>query len=91
MPTPGTSQGAEYHPVIVNPSGIPEGYAPVTEESKTFAAAPQPVQAYALQTGHDPHYHPKSYPPQPQGHDMGRLEALVAVATSENRAAEHRS
>ncbi|KYG43430.1 hypothetical protein M433DRAFT_71676 [Acidomyces richmondensis BFW] len=78
VPTPGTSQGAEYHPVIVNPSGIPEGYAP-------------PVQAYALQTGHDPHYHPKSYPPQPQGHDMGRLEALVAVATSENRAAEHRS
>jgi len=110
VPTPGTSQGTEYHPIIVNPSGIPEGYAPVTEEQKvhrsehepkpfradsafqqTYAAAPQPVQAYALQTGHDPRYPPKTYPPQPQNHDMGRLEALVAVATSENRAVEHRS
>ena len=46
----------------------------------------QPPQTYALQAGHDPRL-AANYT-QPPSNDMGRLEALVAVATSENRAAE---
>ena len=41
-------------------------------------------QTYALQTGHDPRL--STNYPAPVNNDMGRLEALVAVATSENRA-----
>jgi len=109
VPTPGTSQSVEYHPVIINPNGVPEAYPPsgaMTEEQKVRYAQtkPEPVRAdsgfqsyaqappqhtYAMQAGHDPRY-PPSYG-QPQGNDMGRLEALVAVATSEGRAAERRS
>ncbi|KAF2772554.1 hypothetical protein EJ03DRAFT_266546 [Teratosphaeria nubilosa] len=101
VPTPSTSQGTEYHPAIVNPSGvaIPEGYAPVsgvTEEQRpmradsgihTFRVDPAPAQqqTYALQAG-------QGYPhaQSAAGNDMGRLEALVAVATSEGRAVENR-
>lgn len=39
VPTPGTSQGAEFHPVIVNLSGNPETYpsgAGMTEEQKVI-------------------------------------------------------
>ncbi|PNS14321.1 hypothetical protein CAC42_6834 [Sphaceloma murrayae] len=40
--------------------------------------------AYILHSGHDGRA-PPPFAPQPRpGHDMGRLEALVAVATSEN-------
>lgn len=46
----------------------------------------QPPQMYALQAGHDPRFAAEYS--QPASNDMGRLEALVAVATSENRAAE---
>lgn len=46
----------------------------------------QPPQTYALQAGHDPHF-AANYAQQ-SNNDMGRLEALVAVATSENRAVE---
>lgn len=46
----------------------------------------QPPQTYALQAGHDPRL-AANFAQQPNN-DMGRLEALVAVATSENRAAE---
>ena len=59
---------------------IPEGVA---------GASQSPHQTYALQAGHDPRF-AANYP-QPGNNDMGRLEALVAVATSENRAAEQRS
>jgi hypothetical protein len=45
-----------------------------------------PSQTYALQTGHEPRF-ATNYNQQPNN-DMGRLEALVAVATSENRAVE---
>ena len=51
-------------------------------------AQPPPPQTYALQAGHDPRYPPNQQ--QQHGNDMGRLEALVAVATSEGRATEHR-
>lgn len=54
------------------------------------AAGPPPPQTYALQAGHDPRY-VTPYATQPRSNDMGRLEALVAVATSETRAVEHRS
>jgi len=88
VPTPGTAQGIEYHPVIVNPNGAVEAYpggAVVTEEQKSYMQS-QPQQTYALQTGHDPRF-ATNYSQQPNN-DMHRLEALVAVATSENRAVE---
>ena len=63
---------------------------------QSYAPAPQYVQAaqqhtYALQAGHDPRF-AAGYMQAPNQHanDMGRLEALVAVATSENRAVENR-
>lgn len=109
VPTPGTSQGIEYHPVIVNPNGAHESFpqgAVMTEEQKVYYANGnkpeplradsgyqsfinhhgQPEQTYALQSGHDPRF-AANYT-QPPNNDMGRLEALVAVATSENRAVE---
>ncbi|KAK4545083.1 hypothetical protein LTR36_003634 [Oleoguttula mirabilis] len=108
VPTPSTSQGTEYHPIIVNPNGVVETYPSggvMTQEQKVpHAHNPEPVRAdsalqsyhqppsqhtYALQAGHDPRY-PPNYQ-HSANNDMGRLEALVAVATSENRAVEHRS
>ena len=107
VPTPGTGQGTEYNPVIVNANGAPEPYphgAMMTDEQKAYhmnqhSTEPvrtdsgyqsyirdQPPQTYALQTGHDPRF-AANYSQQPNN-DMGRLEALVAVATSENRAVE---
>ncbi|KAK1090958.1 Up in starvation, partial [Friedmanniomyces endolithicus] len=50
----------------------------------------QQYHSYALQTGHDPRY-TANFNHQAQSHDMGRLEALVAVATSEGAAVENRS
>ncbi|CAK1367499.1 unnamed protein product [Cercospora beticola] len=50
----------------------------------------QPHQTYALQSGHDPRFAQQQYAPQPNN-DMSKLDALVAVATSEGtRATEHR-
>ena len=115
VPTPSTSQGTEYQPVIIGPNGVPEGYGPpggmvMMEEQQQHKvhralarkpeqvradsgfqsyAQPPPPQAYALQAGHDPRYM-QGYA-QPPNHDMGRLEALVAVATSEGAAVENRS
>ncbi|TKA23601.1 hypothetical protein B0A50_07435 [Salinomyces thailandicus] len=106
VPTPSTSQGTEFHPVIINAHGVPEAYPPgamVTEDQKVLhshqksgpARADSGFQSYvqaptyALQAGHDPRY-PPNYQ-QAQNPDMGRLEALVAVATSEGRATENRS
>jgi C2H2 transcription facotor len=48
----------------------------------------QPGQTYTLQTGHDPRFAANANFTQPANNDMHRLEALVAVATSENRAVE---
>lgn len=170
VPTPGTSQGTEYHPVIVHANGLQEAYPPggvlpeehaqhqhqqlqQQQQHKVPYSADKPVEpiradsgfqsyqyvqpappthgppyhhhemqpayqqqqqppqqpppppshhTYALQTGHDPsarfypppanpeyqHQHPKPQHQQDRnpGNDMGRLEALVAVATSEGRA-----
>lgn len=56
---------------------------------------PHPAQqaTYVMQSGHDPQQMQHAYVQAPPraSNDMGRLEALVAVATSENRAVEHRS
>ena len=71
---------------------MPEAYRQPQYEHPpaTGYAQTQPApHTYALQTGHDPRY--TSQYAQPASHDMGRLEALVAVATSEGRAVEHRS
>ena len=65
---------------------------------QSFAPTAGHVQAaqqhtYALQAGHDPRF-AAGYiqAPNPEArNDMGRLEALVAVATSENRAVENRN
>ncbi|KAI7121806.1 hypothetical protein KC324_g18254 [Hortaea werneckii] len=166
VPTPGTSQGTEYHPVIVHANGLQEAYPPggvlpeehaqhqhqqlqQQQQHKVPYSANKPVEpiradsgfqsyhypqpaappthgppyhhhevqpvyqqqppqqppappshhTYALQAGHDPSsrfYPPSANPeyqhrnPQQQdrtpANDMGRLEALVAVATSEGRA-----
>ena len=61
---------------------------------QSFAQPPlqQQQHTYALQAGHDPRYPPHQQYQQSAGNnDMGRLEALVAVATSETRATEHGS
>lgn len=98
-PTPSMSQGPEYNPIIVNPAGPSEAYAPghvVTDESKivgradsgyqTYTHPPgQPPQTYALQAGHEGRFGPSNYGQPNNG--LAKLEALVAVATSE----EHRS
>lgn len=59
---------------------------PLTLSQSYMRNVAQPQQTYALQAGHDPRL-AVNYA-QPPSNDMGRLEALVAVATSENRAAE---
>lgn len=97
-PTPSMSQGPEYNPIIVNPAGPSEALPPshvVTDESKisradsgyhNYAHPPgQPPQTYALQAGHEGRFGPSNYGQPSNG--MAKLEALVAVATSE----EHRS
>ncbi|KAF2724379.1 hypothetical protein K431DRAFT_218359 [Polychaeton citri CBS 116435] len=99
IPTPSTSQGSEYHPLIVNTNGMveapPPGQVVIDDQGKSYVYAQnQPTQTYALQVGHDPHArHQQQYTvpstSPPTSNDMGRLEALVAVATSENRAVEH--
>lgn len=105
-PTPSTSQGTEYLPVIVNPNGnqdmLPPG-AVLTEEQKVYYAShskPEPARAdsgfhpyapqyaYAVQAGHEPRFSTTYV--QPQRNNMSKLEALVAVATSEGRAVEQR-
>ena len=107
VPTPSTSQGNEYHPVIINPNGTAEAYPQgtvVTDDQKVYYGTQQkpvplradsgyqtflhgqPAQTYTLQSGHDPRF-ATTYS-QSSSNDMGRLEALVAVATSENRAVE---
>ncbi|KAK4498034.1 hypothetical protein PRZ48_010690 [Zasmidium cellare] len=86
----------------------PPGTAMTTDEQKVYhqsadhgradsgyqtymQAQNQPPQTYALQSGHDPRFAQANYSQAPHN-DMAKLEALVAVATSEgNRAAEHRS
>ncbi|KAK5168890.1 Up in starvation [Saxophila tyrrhenica] len=87
VPTPGTSQNAEYHPVIVGSNVPSEAYSQTgpgaTDEQKAY---PRDPQAYPMHTGRDPRLN-MTYQ-QPPNNDMGRLEALVAVATSENRAVE---
>jgi hypothetical protein len=80
------------------PQAKPE---PIRTDSgfQSFAPTQGHVQAaqqhtYALQAGHDPRF-AAGYiqaPTHPEArNDMGRLEALVAVATSENRAVENRN
>jgi hypothetical protein len=107
VPTPSTSLGAEYNPVIVNPPGTAEAYQPpagavAVDDNKVARAdsgyhsynppAPrQPPQTYALQQRQEPKYPPPNFPQQPSN-GMAKLEALVAVATSEgSRVVEHHS
>jgi hypothetical protein len=124
VPTPSTSQGNEYNPVIVNPTGAadypPPGTAMTTDEpQKPYhqqsshidhksdrvrtdsgyhsyihqpSQPPPPPQTYALHGGHDYRTAPPAPLPHHPNHGMAKLEALVAVATSESsRASEHAS
>lgn len=98
VPTPSTSQGPEYNPVIINPSGPAEAVPPshaIADESKISRAdsgynayihpPSQPHLTYSLQVGHEGRYSSSGHAQPNNGY--AKLEALVAVATSE----EHRS
>lgn len=68
---------------------------PVRADSGFHSYTPaygQMAPEYAMHSGHDVQMH-HGYSPAASrpSYDMGRLEALVAVATSENRAVERRS
>jgi hypothetical protein len=89
------------HPLPHLQQQSPPKPEPIRTDSgfQSFASAPGQVQAahqhtYALQAGHDPRFAVgyMQAPNHPEArNDMGRLEALVAVATSENRAVENRN
>lgn len=87
VPTPGTST-AEYHPAIVHSNGYIEPHQPpISTDGTPMQCAPQPPSATSYGTQVDQPrngYYEASRRPQ---HDLGRLEALVAVATSEDTAA----
>ncbi|KAF2232364.1 hypothetical protein EV356DRAFT_517481 [Viridothelium virens] len=99
VPTPGTNAVAEFTPAIVHANGVVEPTnAQVGDDAQKSYHPPPPPAQYALQAGHDPRFsQANAGPPQmvaPPPHsagDMGRLEALVAVATSEDRAVHQRS
>ncbi|KAK5743423.1 Up in starvation [Elasticomyces elasticus] len=93
VPTPSATQGTEYHPVIVGPNGVMEAYpqgAVVAADQQLHKMQPPQQHTYTFQAGLDPRY-TANFNHQAQSHDMGRLEALVAVATSEGAAVENRS
>ncbi|KAI9697114.1 MAG: hypothetical protein M1820_007929 [Bogoriella megaspora] len=95
VPTPGTNVVADFMPAIVHANGVvePIGASIGDEGQKSY----QPTPQYALQAGHDHRFQqtaagaPQIPPVTDPGHDMGRLEALVAVATSEDRAVHQQS
>ncbi|KAK5256686.1 Up in starvation, partial [Cryomyces antarcticus] len=82
IPTPSTSTAAEFHPSIVHASGYiePHPVGPDDQQQKAYPGSAANVQHYPLHSGHDPR---SMQPSTDRGTDMGRLEALVAVATSE--------
>ncbi len=101
VPTPGKTQGTEFHPVIINANvptdAYPHGSAAVEEQKVNqepartdsgYQSYPRDShsQPYAMQTGHDARF-AMSYQSQPKN-DMTGLEALVAAATNEQRAVE---
>ncbi|KAI9658679.1 MAG: hypothetical protein M1821_002239 [Bathelium mastoideum] len=96
VPTPGTNAVAEFTPAIMHANGVVEPIAVGIEGEGHKSYHPPPTQ-YTLAAGHDPHFPQATagaHPPQPVSHpgaDMGRLEALVAVATSEERVGHPRS
>ncbi|KAL1964324.1 hypothetical protein VTN77DRAFT_7144 [Rasamsonia byssochlamydoides] len=84
--TPSTSS-VEYHPAIVHSNGyVEQHHPPLPADASQHTCAPLPSQ---------PHGYPPNSEPRPSlfggssgpANGMGRLEALVAVATSENRGA----
>lgn len=90
VPTPGTS-AAELHPAIVHSNGFIEPHHPgLPVESHAVSELPNPIPNLYQPTDHAclqvQHPRPGYFPGQAESHDMGRLEALVAVATSEDKA-----
>ncbi|KAK2763791.1 hypothetical protein FQN54_009408 [Arachnomyces sp. PD_36] len=87
--TPSTS-AVEYHPAIVHSSGYIEGHRPSlsADISRQSCDAPQPPQTHGYPPNPEAEARHSSFnnwnaSSQPGG--MGRLEALVAVATSEEQ------
>lgn len=94
-PPPGTAVTTDEHKVYYNPSSHVQHKSDRIRTDSGYQQyqphANQPAQTYALQAGHDPRFPPQHYAPPPIN-EMSKLDALVAVATSEgNRAAEPRS
>lgn len=96
VPTPGTSQGTEYHPVIVNPGEqyLPQHHAGMADEQKVHHSSNKPEPA-RTDSGYQPYGQPPPqtyalqsgeearFPPrvpQQASSDMSGLEALVAAA-----------
>ncbi|KAI9837757.1 MAG: hypothetical protein M1819_006691 [Sarea resinae] len=89
VPTPSTSSVGEYHPSIVHSNGYIESHHPVVgaeAASHTYTASGH-TEGYVLpsDTGSRPVAGEEPMTPK-RDTDMGRLEALVAVATSEEKA-----
>ncbi|GKZ71220.1 hypothetical protein AnigIFM63309_006229 [Aspergillus niger] len=83
--TPSTAS-LEYHPAIVHNNGYVEPHHPPFSSDTSHAACPPlPPQTDSYHGKHDPRSEFLPHTAREPG--MGRLEALVAVATSENKSA----
>ncbi|PWY87890.1 C2H2 transcription factor [Aspergillus sclerotioniger CBS 115572] len=83
--TPSTAS-LEYHPAIVHNNGYVEPHHPPFSSDTSHAACPPlPPQSDSYHGKHDPRT--EFLPHSAREPGMGRLEALVAVATSENKGA----
>ena len=102
VPTPSTT-AVEYNPAIRHSNGYvePQHAAMAAEQTQPVSppnrmetskiltrnvqwCAPNQPTNYSVSSAGYPQ---TAVPPQSQGHDMSRLDALVAAATSENQAA----
>ncbi|KAI9929196.1 hypothetical protein MW887_001604 [Aspergillus wentii] len=84
--TPSTAS-LEYHPAIVHNNGyIEPHHPPLTSDSSQTVCAPVPSPSENYHVKHEPRSEFYSNSSREPG--MGRLEALVAVATSENKSAK---
>ncbi|KAL2223240.1 hypothetical protein M432DRAFT_43420 [Thermoascus aurantiacus ATCC 26904] len=85
--TPSTSS-LEYHPAIVHSNGYIEPHRPqLSADVPQSACAPLPPHPNGYHANHEPERRTDFFSSSDRGTGMGRLEALVAVATSENKGA----
>ncbi|KAI9738184.1 MAG: hypothetical protein M1834_008682 [Cirrosporium novae-zelandiae] len=86
VPTPSTS-ALEYYPAIVHSNGYVESHHVPAAEATQEACAPRPTNGSSFRLPDDSSQRVLVPEIPPVNNDMGRLEALVAVATSEEKAA----